>query len=134
MSNAASVPASWPGKRLGLPMAGSRSIARFGRRVLALLVDWGLSSLISWAFFQYDAFATLGIFVLTQYIFVLTLGASIGHRLLGLRVVSLDGRGLGLWRPALRALLIAVVIPAVIWDRDERGMHDRLVGTALVRR
>jgi uncharacterized RDD family membrane protein YckC len=134
MSNAASVPASWPGKRLGRPMAGSGSIARFGRRVLALVVDWGLSSLISWAFFQYDAFATLGIFVLTQYIFVLTLGASIGHRALGMRVVSLDGRALGAWRPALRALLIAVVIPAVIWDRDERGMHDRLVGTVLVRR
>jgi uncharacterized RDD family membrane protein YckC len=134
MSNAASVSASWPGKRLGLPMSGSGSIARFSRRVLALVVDWGLSSLASWAFFQYDAFATLGIFVLTQYIFVSTLGASVGHRALGLRVVSLDGRALGAWRPAVRALLIAVVIPAVIWDRDERGMHDRLVGTALLRR
>lgn len=134
MSNAASVPASWPGKRLGLPLAGSGSIGRFSRRVLALVVDWGLSSLISWAFFQYDAFATLGIFVITQVIFVMTLGASIGHRALGLRVVSLGGGGLGLWRPLVRALLIAVVIPAVIWDRDERGMHDRLVGTALVRR
>jgi uncharacterized RDD family membrane protein YckC len=134
MPNAATVPASWPGKRLGLPMSGSGSIARFGRRVLALVVDWGLSSLISWAFFQYDAFATLGIFVLTQYIFVLTLGGSVGHRVLGVRVVSLDGYSLGAWRPALRALLIAVVIPAVIWDRDERGMHDRLIGTVLVRR
>jgi hypothetical protein len=27
-----------------------------------------------------------------------------------------------------------VVIPAVIWDRDERGMHDRVINTALVRR
>jgi uncharacterized RDD family membrane protein YckC len=134
MPNAAAVPASWPGKRLGLPMSGSGSIARFGRRVLALVVDWGLSSLISWAFFQYDEFATLGIFVLTQYIFVLTLGGSVGHRVLGVRVVSLDGHALGAWRPALRALLIALVIPAVIWDRDERGMHDRLIGTVLVRR
>jgi uncharacterized RDD family membrane protein YckC len=134
MPNAATVPASWPGKRLGLPMSGSGSIARFGRRVLALVVDWGLSSLISWAFFQYDEFATLGIFVLTQYIFVLTLGGSVGHRVLGVRVVSLDGHALGAWRPALRALLIALVIPAVIWDRDERGMHDRLIGTVLVRR
>ena len=100
----------------------------------AIIVDWGLSSLISWAFFQYDAFATLGIFVLSQYLFVLTLGSSVGHRAFGLRVVSLTGQGLGAWRPAVRALLIAVVIPAVIWDRDERGMHDRVINTALVRR
>jgi len=26
------------------------------------------------------------------------------------------------------------VIPALIWDLDQRGMHDRLVGTVLVRR
>jgi uncharacterized RDD family membrane protein YckC len=134
MSNAASAPASWPGKRLGLPFTGSGSIARFSRRVGAIIVDWGLSSLISWAFFQYDAFATLGIFVLSQYLFVLTLGSSVGHRAFGLRVVSLTAQGLGAWRPAVRALLIAVVIPAVIWDRDERGMHDRVINTALVRR
>jgi uncharacterized RDD family membrane protein YckC len=26
-----------------------------------------------------------------------------------------------------------LVIPAVIWDRDGRGMHDRLLGTVVVR-
>ncbi|MCU1405517.1 MAG: transporter [Glaciihabitans sp.] len=115
-------------------MTGSRSIARFAPRVGALLIDWGLSVLISWAFFDYDGIATLLIFVITQIIFVLTTGASIGHRLLGLRVASLDGKGIGIWRPFVRAALIAIVIPAVIWDRDERGMHDRLIGTVLLRR
>jgi len=134
MPETASSPVQWPGKRLGLPQDGTGSIARFFPRVLAILLDWGLSVLISWAFFQYDPIATLLIFVITQILFVVTTGASIGHRVLRLRVVMLGGGSLGLWRPIVRALLIGVVIPAVIWDRDERGMHDRLIGSVLVRR
>ncbi|HEV7950797.1 MAG TPA: RDD family protein [Glaciihabitans sp.] len=134
MPQTASASVNWPGKRLGLPQSGSRSIAPFSRRVLAIIIDWGLSVLISWAFFQYDPLATTAIFVVTQTIFVMTTGASIGHRLLGLRLTSLTGAPIGIWRPFVRALLIAVVIPAVIWDADERGMHDRLIGTALIRR
>lgn len=131
-----STPASltWPGKRLGLPQSGPGSIARLGRRIGALAIDWALSVLISNAFFNYDPIATLGVFVVTQIIFTVTTGASIGHRLCGMRLVNSDGRPLGIWRPIVRALLIAVVIPAVIWDADQRGMHDRLIGTALIRR
>ncbi|WP_213814637.1 RDD family protein [Glaciihabitans sp. dw_435] len=129
------VPTVWPGKRLGLPMTGSRSIARIGRRILALAIDWALSVLISTAFFHYDPFATLLVFVVIQVVFVLTLSGSIGHLLLGLRVVRIEGGGyVGVWRPFVRAILIAIVIPAVIWDRDQRGMHDRLLSTALVLR
>jgi hypothetical protein len=41
---------------------------------------------------------------------------------------------LGVWRPLARTVLLCLVVPAVIWDRDQRGMHDRLIGTVLVRR
>ena len=111
-------------------------MARLFRRIAALVIDWGLSSLLSFAFFQPDpfGFATLGIFIVSQVIFVMTTGASIGHRVLGLRVVPVGGGIPGVWRPLVRTLLIAVVIPAVIWDKDERGMHDRVAGTVLVRR
>ncbi len=127
-------PSSWPGRRLGLPEAGRGSIARLSRRVPALAIDWGLSVLISIAFFGYDSLATLLIFVVTQTIFVLTAGSSIGHLVFGLRVVGVTGGPIGVWRPSARALLIAIVVPAVIWDSDQRGMHDRLIGTVLVRR
>lgn len=109
-------------------------MARLGRRVLALAIDWGLAILISVAFFHYDAWATLAIFAIEQAVFLLTLNGSIGHLILGLRVVPLAGGYLGVWRPLARTVLLCVVIPAVIWDRDQRGMHDRLVGTILVRR
>ncbi|PRY70307.1 RDD family protein [Glaciihabitans tibetensis] len=134
MPDAAASPVQWPGQRLGLPRAGSGSIARAGRRIAAIAIDWALSVLVSSAFFAYDPIATLLVFVSIQIIFVAFTGASIGHRLLGLRVAVLGGAALGFWRPIVRALLIALLIPAVIWDLDQRGMHDRLVGTVLLRR
>ena len=32
-----------------------------------------------------------------------------------------------------RTALLIVVIPAVIWDADQRGLHDKAAGTVLVR-
>jgi hypothetical protein len=29
---------------------------------------------------------------------------------------------------------VCLLIPALIWDRDGRGLHDRSIGTVLVRR
>lgn len=125
---------SWPGQRLGLPESGPRSVARPGRRILALAIDWGTAILISVAFFSYNAWATLGVFAVAQIAFLLTANGSVGHLLLGMRVVPIAGGYLGVWRPFVRTILLCLVIPAVIWDRDQRGMHDRLIATVLVRR
>ena len=78
MSAASNVPADWPGKRLGLPEAGPRSIGRFGRRLGALAVDWGIAYLLSWVFFRPDpdGFATLGIFGVLQVVFLLIVNGS----------------------------------------------------------
>jgi uncharacterized RDD family membrane protein YckC len=124
----------WPGKRLGLPRSGPRSIARFGRRLVALLIDWLPAYLISYAFFGGNVWVTLGIFAALQYLFISLLNGSIGHLMVGMRVVPLVGGWVGVIRPLLRTLLLCIVIPAVIWDSDQRGMHDRLSGTVLVRR
>jgi uncharacterized RDD family membrane protein YckC len=124
----------WPGKRIGLPEAGKRSIARLGRRIVALVIDWGVAVVISIAFFNYDALATMSVFVIAQIVLLSTANGSFGHLIMGMRVVPREGGYLGVWRPILRTLLLAIVIPAVIWDSDQRGMHDRLAGTLLVRR
>ncbi|MEL0626752.1 RDD family protein [Salinibacterium amurskyense] len=134
MNQQATTPDEWPGKRIGLPAEGPRSIGRFGRRLVALSIDWGFAVVVSIAFFDYDAFATLGIFVAAQVVLLITANGSFGHLITGMRVVPVTGGMLGVWRPLVRTILMALVIPAVIWDVDQRGMHDRLAGTLLVRR
>ena len=124
----------WPGQRLSLPETGSRSVARLGRRLAGIAIDWGIAVAISAAFLDYDSRATLLVFVGMQVLFTIVINASIGHAILGMRVVPLAGGLLGVWRPIVRSLLIALVVPAMIWDQNQRGLHDRAAGTILLRR
>jgi hypothetical protein len=128
----------WPGERLGLPESGPRSIARPARRIAALAIDWALASAISLVFFstgpwQTNGFVTLGLFAGIQLLFLLLLNGGVGHLLLGMRVVPLDPGRLAPWRALVRTLLVCLFVPAVIWDADQRGLHDRAAGTLLVR-
>ena len=130
----APTPPDWPGQRLGLPATGSRSVARIGRRIGALAIDWGLAVALSAAFFSYDSIVTLLLFVGLQVLFTIVMNASIGHAVLGMRVVPMAGGLLGIWRPLVRAVLIALVVPALLFDENQRGLHDRAAGTVLLRR
>ncbi|MBX3067520.1 MAG: RDD family protein [Microbacteriaceae bacterium] len=122
----------WPGERLGLPESGPRSVARPLRRIGALVIDWGISVLLSVAFFEYSAFATLGIFAVTQIVFLILASGSVGHLIFRMRIVPMAGGWIGPWRPIVRTVLLCLVVPALIWDRDQRGMHDRTAGTLAV--
>jgi len=124
----------YPGARLGLPETGSGSIARAGRRIVAIFVDWGIALLISSFAFGGDSWATLAVFAAEQMLLVGTLGYSIGHRLVGIHVVRLGGGPAGPLAAVVRALLLCLVIPAVIFDPDHRGLHDKAMNTVLVRR
>ncbi|MFB7250646.1 RDD family protein [Microbacterium sp. NPDC056234] len=135
---------TYPGERLGFPEAGSGSIGRVGRRIAALVIDYAAATIIATAFFGYQQFALPGeagvtmftpmiVFAVLQIVFIPTLGGSPGHRIVGLRVVRADGAWVGLWRPIVRTLLLVVVVPAVIWDQDQRGLHDKAAGTILLR-
>ena len=126
--------ASWRGQDLGLPREGPGSLARLGRRVVALFLDWLAAMLVSRAFFDAEPFATLVVFTAVQWLAVATAGASPGHALLGMRVVRPDGRPPGPALAAARAVLIALAVPPLVVDRDQRGLHDRLPETLLVRR
>ncbi|CAB4638131.1 MAG: RDD family protein [Actinobacteria bacterium] len=125
---------NWAGKSLGLPESGPGSLAKIGRRLLALSIDWALALLVSNALFRGDNAATLIFFGLTQFVLVATAGGSFGHFFLGLRVRSLTGKAITLRSSLLRIGLILLVIPAVIWDDDNRGLHDKAAKTVLVRR
>lgn len=127
-----------------MPQTGTGSIARPGRRIGALLIDYLAATIIATGFLGYDQFALPGeagltqfapmaVFAVLQILFIPTAGGSPGHRILGMRVVRLDGGWVGVWRPIVRTLLLVVVIPAVIWDTDQRGLHDKAAGLVLIR-
>lgn len=97
------------------------------------MVDWAIASAISAGFFGFDSMATLAAFGVMTFLLVGTLGATIGHRLFGLGVRRLDGAAPGPGRAALRTLGICLVIPAVVWGPDGRGLHDRWAGTCILR-
>ncbi|MBG6238171.1 putative RDD family membrane protein YckC [Mycetocola sp. CAN_C7] len=131
-------PSRYPGERLGLPEHGPRSIGRAGRRLLALAIDWTSALLIVAAFFPGatgigNGWANSLVFAALQILFLITTGASVGHRIVGLRVVPLGGGYVGLWRPVVRSLLLVVILPALVWDSDQRGFHDKIAGTVLIR-
>jgi len=130
----------YPGQRLGMPERGPGSLAPFSRRLVAVVLDWFLCLLIATGLMHYRVgegglgpFKPLAVFVVMNILLVGTLGSTIGHRLLGIRVVRLDGAAAGPLLAVIRTVLLAVVIPAVIWDRDTRGFHDKLAGTVPVR-
>ncbi len=135
MPTAAETSNRWPGEQFGLPEQGSSSIARLGRRIVAILIDWAIATGVSFLIVHHqDGWITLGAFAVLQVIFIATLSGSIGHLILGMRVVPLDPKWIGVWRPAIRTVLLCLVIPAVIFDKDQRGLHDKVAGTVLVRR
>lgn len=127
-------PSKWPGERLGLPERGQMSVARVGRRSVAIIVDWFLAWVISLPFGQANqtGLVTLLVFALMQIVFIPTIGGSIGHRLLGMKLISLNGTWIGLYRPFIRTILLVLVIPVLVWDSDQRGFHDKIAATVLV--
>jgi len=134
----AGVDFGYRGEQLGLPEQGPGSIARPGRRLGALVVDWGLcvliaSQLITHGYDQAASNWALLIFFALGALTVGTVGFTPGKRLFGLRIVPEGGGRLNPLRALLRTVLLCVAIPALIWDRDGRGLHDRLARTIEVR-
>jgi uncharacterized RDD family membrane protein YckC len=126
------------GEQLGLPEQGPGSIARPGRRLGALAVDWGLCVLIAYGLLtdgynQATGNWALLIFFALSALTVGTVGFTPGKRLFGLRVVPEAGGRLNPLRALLRTVLLCLALPALIWDRDGRGLHDRLARTVEVR-
>jgi uncharacterized RDD family membrane protein YckC len=130
-----------------MPQQGPGSIARAGRRLVALLIDYLCAVMITIAFFppldrgagvepipflDFNPSIVMAIFAVVQILFIPTLGGSPGHRVMGMRLIRADGAWTGLWRPIVRTILLVLVIPAVIWDADQRGLHDKAAGTILV--
>jgi uncharacterized RDD family membrane protein YckC len=126
------------GQGLGLPESGPGAIAPLGRRFGAIFIDWALCVLVSYALPadrnpQAAGNWALLVFLMLSLLTVGTVGATPGKLLLRLRVVGEGGTRLSLPRAVLRSVLLVLVIPAVVFDRDTRGLHDRLSRAVQIR-
>ena len=74
-------------------------------------------------------YAVYAAFLLQEFVLVSVTGATIGKQLCGIRVVRAADGGRSPWPWVLaRTVLLGLLVPAVIWDRDGRGLHDRAAG------
>lgn len=119
---------------------GDNSYASVGRRLGALAIDWFASLGIAVLVFRDFAYgtpesmlATTAVFYVEIVLFTFLISCSFGQKLLSMRVVNLSGGRLSLWSIMLRTLLIILVIPALVMDSDGRGLHDRIVGSRVIR-
>ena len=124
---------------MGRPEEGPGAVAGYGRRLLALVVDWLLALLVTqllsavlhWSP-QTRSLATLAVFGVLAWLLTAIFQTTVGKRLAGLRVVRLDGGRVGFLWALERAVLLVLLVPAVLWDRDHRGLHDRAANTVVV--
>ena len=116
--------------------------ASWGRRILALAVDWIASWAVVVAVFGRDSFGQGGdgnlwvipVFVVESALLTALAGGSFGQLATRLRVVRADGTGrpIDLVRALVRQALVAVVLPPLIFKPDGRGVHDMVAGSATV--
>jgi uncharacterized RDD family membrane protein YckC len=126
----------YPGKRFGLPEEGPRSVAGIGRRLAALVVDWLACQVIALMAFRTRTEVqlwTLVFFAAETWLLTALTGYSLGKRLLGIRVARLDGKPVGLVSSLVRTVLLLLIVPPLVLDKDLRGLHDKAARTIVIR-
>jgi uncharacterized RDD family membrane protein YckC len=77
----------------------------------------------------------LVIFFLEVWILTALQGGTLGHRLFGMGVVRFeDGGAISIRQALIRTMLLVLVVTAVTFDQNGRGIHERLSGSVLTRR
>jgi uncharacterized RDD family membrane protein YckC len=131
-----------PGSALRMtvrPQAGPGAVAGFGVRLGAFVVDSVVAIVIAviatgpppgtaYNVVVYAAFLAI------ELVFLTLAGQTPGMRLVGAAVMSAaDASKPRLRWVAVRTVLLAAVVPALITDATGRAMHDRAAGTVTVR-
>lgn len=119
----------WAGEFLGLPENGPASAASYPRRIGAVFVDWFIASGIGMMIDANNQWLVLGIFVVMHFALLWLFATTLGKLLFRIQVVQVGGAPVKLYQAAIRAVLLGLVIPIVVIDRDGRGLHDKLAGT-----
>ncbi|KQT94382.1 hypothetical protein ASG49_05740 [Marmoricola sp. Leaf446] len=107
--------------------------ASWGRRILALAIDWIASILAVVGIVGFGRYLddpssgwwVLGVFAVQVTLLTALVGGSFGQVCTGVRVLREDGRLLPFVPTLLRTLLICLVVPPIIFQSATgRGLHD----------
>jgi len=113
-----------------------------GRRFAAITLDWISSYLIAIVFFSgsgtflertpHAGLPALSIFFIEYFLLVALQGASAGHRVFRMRIVNFEnGSRPTLLQALVRTALMVIVITAITYDENGRGIHERLSKTKI---
>lgn len=115
--------------------------AGLGRRLAAIALDWAAAIVVARLVLpgaaygsSESALATLAIFFVEVALFTWLMASSFGQRIVGIAVVGIDGNRLGLWKSIVRTLLICLVIPALVYNSQGRGLQDIVAGSIVLMR
>ena len=112
-----------------------------GRRMSALMVDWLACYFIVAAsaggigqMAPNRSWTVLALFFAEIAILSALQGASLGHRIFGIRIIRFaDGGAITPVQALIRSALLITVIFAITFDENGRGLHERFSGTVLTR-
>ncbi|HWH28573.1 MAG TPA: RDD family protein [Mycobacteriales bacterium] len=132
------------GADLGLPASGPGSVASVRSRVVAFVLDvlsgialgGGIVAVFLGDVTELERGLVHNAAFATQVVVLQALtGQSLGMRLVGIRVLRPASRDdvPGLLPAAVRTALLMLLVPALVYDRAGRGLHDRAAGTVIVR-
>lgn len=112
-----------------------------GRRMSALMVDWLACYFIVAAsaggigkMAPNRSWTVLALFFAEIAILSALQGATLGHRIFGIKIIRFsDGGVITPVQAFIRSALLITVVFAITFDENGRGLHERLSGTVLTR-
>ena len=103
-----------------------------GRRLLGLTIDWLMCYVIALGFLG-DISWTLLIFFAETFLLTAFGGATAGHRAIRVKVVNFqNGSSPTLLQALTRTVLLCLVVTAITYDENGRGLHERFSSTKLL--
>ena len=120
--------------------SSSRDVS-LGRRLAAITLDWlacyAIIAALSGGIGQMEPDRSpiiLALFFGEVTILTAFTGASLGQKVFGLRVVRFsNGEAVSPMQAILRTIFLVLVVTAVTYDKNGRGIHERISGTVLAR-
>lgn len=122
--------------------SGRGSLASWGSRIVALILDWAICMALATAIFtpavltghDWRRFMILAVFFVETAVLSSLTGSSFGQLITKIAVYRTDGKTLGFPRGIVRAAMVSLVLPALLIDGNRRGLHDLMLGTVVINR